>query len=155
TLPNFATPRRGNFATPDRIKSDRWFQNAEGVPHSRDTKGLVVSQAQGQTREESSADVEALTPEYSGQGPTPSPHPSALQCSPGELHPPSSAERRPIARAVQELEARVMAAGGRPALSRPRSELTVVKELSPIRDAPGRQLSVRILDTGRGRRLDV
>jgi hypothetical protein len=36
-----------------------------------------------------------------------------------------------------------------------RSELVVVQELAPIRDAPGRQLSVRILETGHGRRLDV
>jgi hypothetical protein len=36
-----------------------------------------------------------------------------------------------------------------------RSELTVIQELEPIRDAPGRQLAVRILDTGHGRRLDV
>ncbi len=47
------------------------------------------------------------------------------------------------------------AAAGRSTFSPQRSELVVVKELSPIRDAPGRQLSVRILDTGRGRRLDV
>jgi len=35
------------------------------------------------------------------------------------------------------------------------SQLVVVKELTPIRDAPGRQLAVRILDTGHGRRLDI
>ena len=35
------------------------------------------------------------------------------------------------------------------------SPLVVIKELGPIRDAPGRKVSVRILETGRGQRLDV
>jgi hypothetical protein len=43
----------------------------------------------------------------------------------------------------------------RSTFSRARSELVVVKELAPIRDAPGRQLSVRVVETGRGRRLDI
>ena len=43
----------------------------------------------------------------------------------------------------------------RPARGRLRSEVVVIKELAPIRDAPGRQLAVRILETSYGRRLDV
>ena len=43
----------------------------------------------------------------------------------------------------------------RPARGRAPSQFVVVRELEPIRDAPGRQLAVRIVDVGHSRRVDV